>query len=121
MGYSTKRAYKITEELRERILEAYSHGTHFKLTHDAIVVRLNERVWNDPRYAKLPQWAKSILYTTTRCKLDEIHRRDLVWTHEVDGVRFISGQLPEGVTYAQISEQSDKSAHCWKGEGWRKF
>jgi hypothetical protein len=121
MGYSMDRSYRVKEKYRSIILDIYSAAKCFKSPHADILARLSERVYDQPDYKKLPHWAIASLLETLRCKLDEVHRHELVWTHEVDGVRFIAGQLPEGVTYFDINAQSDKSYHAWKGDLSKRF
>lgn len=101
--------------LRSRSADIVSRARIYGLTHEEMLAIRKEEIHGDDAWKRIPQWVKLLLMEFEKCALDEIHRRDLVWKHYVNG---------EWQEYESAQSSSEKqcdfydsiefSCHLWR-------
>ena len=111
------------KKLKFRIVDIFNGARIYKPTFRNILESVKRDFYNDNQYKRLPRYAKEYLRGYLDCQFDNLWK-ELVWTHEVNGVRFISKDKPDHISWQDINDNTENSCHCWKqgkDKKWHKY
>ena len=92
-GQSLDQSFKDKEHFIVLVQDCYSRACSFKSTHAQILQDLATRVWANPKYKRLPAWAKSEVSGYHRAKMDALYRYELEWRVSLDGELRLSKEV----------------------------
>ena len=71
--------YERYAALRMRLIDTYRKHVQFKSTHVVLLEDVTRLVWNDPKFARLPQYYRGCLREVSRVWSDRIYELHLDW------------------------------------------
>lgn len=84
-GMHGSTAYNWQVKLLSRVQDIYSTAMLFHQTHEHILKRLKEEVYEHPAWSKVPAYVQTYIAGWIKCKADSIYAHHLDWCLSVDG------------------------------------
>lgn len=129
-GISADRAYKLQRRLIARVNDIYSNTLYLKKTHEYILERMKNEVWESPELKKCPTHVSA--YVSGYCEAIRANmlKNEFTWMRCLDG-RLVSSKEVDIITAQEQSDNglslsmgykspwqridSDHSCHVYKG------
>lgn len=92
-GMRASTAYNHQARLLKQVQETYSLAVQLHLTYQEIAERLDQRVYSDPAWSRLPSYVQTYIFGWLECKRSEINRYHMVWLMSVDGQLLTSKEM----------------------------